>query len=90
MTPDHHTPLCELAKIRFCELDRRIAERFKSMQLAIDKAEHTINLRMESMNEFRSQIKEERNQYLTRREALLMAMAVIAIMSLMVAWVGLR
>jgi hypothetical protein len=80
MTDDqNHVPLCDLAKTRFCEMDRRVNERFKAMQLAIDKTEHNILVRLEQMNEFRRQILEERAGYPTRRELLAVGTIIISI-----------
>jgi len=56
----------------FKDMDRRLDQRFALAQLAIEKSEHTMNLRLESMNQFRAQIIEERTTFATKRESILM------------------
>jgi chromosome segregation ATPase len=45
-----------------------VEERFKSLQRAVDKAEESLTLRLESMNEFRAQINNERRYYVSKAE----------------------
>lgn len=79
--------LCEIAKTRFCELDRRVEMRIKALedsvdrrfeanQAAIDKAEQTLSIRLEGMNEFREQITTERLEYVKHREGILMTVII--------------
>lgn len=79
---DGHTPLCQLAATKIEEMDRRICQKFSDMdrridqrfelaQAAIDKAEHTMCIRLESMNQFRAQILDERASFATKRESVL-------------------
>lgn len=45
--------------------------RFLENQRAIDKAERTMNSRLESMNEFRDTLKDQASKFITREETLL-------------------
>ena len=63
--------LCELADIRLKELDRRWEIKIQSIESAIIKAEHILSIRLEEMNNFRKQIAQERIEYMTRRESVL-------------------
>ena len=76
--------LCEFAQMKFDEMDRRIEERFMSLQTAIDKAESAMQIRLENMNQFRQQILDERAHFATRREA----MMVTFIISLIIVIIG--
>lgn len=49
-------------------LKEYVDERFRSANIAIDKASHALDARLESMNLFRAQILEERVQLLTKEE----------------------
>lgn len=48
------------------ERDMRMDDRFKAAQEAIQKAESSLAVRLEQMNEFRAQINQERGRYITR------------------------
>lgn len=87
-----HTPLCCIAEVRFEEMDRRIEQmfadlnkrldqRFELSSIAIQKAEDTMNVRLESMNQFRQQILDERSKFATRVEAYLVTMLIAMIMA---------
>lgn len=54
------------AEVLFAETEKRVADRFHAQQVALDKAEHALSLRLEAMNEFRDQITRERALYVTR------------------------
>lgn len=49
-------------------LEERILASSKADQTAITKAEESINLRLASMNEFRSQMKDQQSTYLTKSQ----------------------
>ena len=65
-------PLCEIAKTRFCELEKRLTGRIESLEKSIDKAESILRERLLEMNEFRAQIQKERTDFTTRRETILL------------------
>jgi ribosome-associated translation inhibitor RaiA len=54
--------------IRFTDLQIKMDVHFSSIQTAIDKAETAINTRLEGMNEFRDQLKDQAGQFVTRPE----------------------
>jgi len=66
-----HSPLCCIAKTKFDEMDRRYTQKFEALEEAIEKAERAMAIRLESMNQFREQILDERRSFATRREATL-------------------
>jgi len=78
---DGHTPLCQLAQTKFCEMDRRYQQKFEALEEAISKAEFAMNIRLESMNQFRQQILEERTSFATRRESILVAFLISLLLS---------
>ena len=80
-TDSHHTPLCCIAKVRFDEMDRRFAQKFDALEESIDKAEKAMAIRLESMNQFRAQILEERTSFATRREAALITFLIAMLMT---------
>ena len=80
-TPPDHTPLCCIAKVRFEEMDRRYAQRFDALEVAIHKAEAAMDIRLESMNQFRKQILEERTSFATRRETALITILIAMFMT---------
>ena len=47
-------------------MDKRTTGHFETQQVALDKAEQALSLRLEAMNEFRDQITQERALYVTR------------------------
>lgn len=53
---------------RIDDLDKRVAERFLMNQDAVDKAEKTMNERLNSMNEFRDALRDQANRMATRVE----------------------
>lgn len=53
---------------RFEEICRYIDRRFEDSRLAIDKAEHSMNMRLEGMNEFRDQLRDQAARFITREE----------------------
>jgi len=61
-------------------MDRRYEEKFKALEEAIGKAEHAMNIRLESMNQFRQQILEERTSFATRRESVLITFIISLIL----------
>lgn len=60
--------LREYIDMRFNALEDKVAASNEARQLAIDKAEASTNLRLESMNEFRSQLKDQASQFATKEE----------------------
>jgi hypothetical protein len=64
--------LCDVAKVKFDEIDKRWVAHFASLQAAINKSESILAIRLEEMNNFRRQIQEERMSYTTRRETVLL------------------
>lgn len=74
---DHRSGrLCDLARTRFSELEKRINDRFQALQTSIDKQEKADEKRMNEHNNFRRQIEQERAEYITRRETLLMNLVI--------------
>lgn len=53
---------------RFADLLTTMNIRFASIQTAVDKAERATNTRLEGMNEFREQLKDQASQFVTRVE----------------------
>ena len=76
-----HTPLCCIAKVRFEEMDRRFEAKFEALEEAIEKAERAMAIRLESMNQFREQILDERASFATRREAVLITFVLSMVMA---------
>jgi predicted PurR-regulated permease PerM len=70
---------------KFLDMDRRLDQRFELNQHAIHKAEDAMTIRLESMNQFRQQILDERTTFATKRESTL----VNFIISLVLVAVGL-
>ncbi len=58
--------LKELIESRMCGLKKLLDERHEFTQTALEKAETSMVKRLETMNEFRSQIQEERSTYITK------------------------
>jgi hypothetical protein len=75
-----HTPLCCLAETKFAEMDRRYDAKFDALEEAIGKAEHAMNIRLESMNQFRQQILDERSSFATRRESVLVSFIIALVL----------
>ena len=71
-----NTPLCNLAKIKFNEMDKRWDIRISAIQTSIAKAEALLQIRLEEMNNFRKQMQDERAAYMTRRESVLINLIV--------------
>ena len=65
-------PLCDLAKVKFEEMDKRWSVKLEAIQVAIDKSEDSVKIRLEAMNQFREQIREREQNLTTRREAILL------------------
>jgi len=76
-----HTPLCCIGKVRFDEMDKRFEAKFEALEAAIHKSELVMNTRLESMNQFREQILEERTSFATRREAILITFIISMILA---------
>lgn len=55
-------------EVELVALERLMDERLKASIIAIDKATGVLNQRLETMNEFRTQITSERMTYLTKSE----------------------
>jgi len=53
---------------KFDDLEEKINLQFTLNNQALDKAENTTNLRLESMNEFRNAMKDQSNKYMTKDE----------------------
>ena len=51
------------------ERDKRMEERFTSMQIAVSKAEVTTEKRFEAMNEFRAQLGDQARTFMPRIES---------------------
>ena len=51
---------------RFMELEKKLALQSDLNDRAIQKAEESLKIRLEAMNEFRKQIEKERQSYMTR------------------------
>jgi hypothetical protein len=60
--------LSDAMKQRIGDLEEKINLRFQSNQIALDKAEGAVNIRLESMNEFRNAMKDQSSHYLTKEE----------------------
>ena len=69
-------PLCDLAKTKFCEMEKRWSIEMQALQTAIAKSESLLAIRLEEMNNFRRQMTEERAAYMTRRESVLINLLV--------------
>jgi predicted nucleotide-binding protein (sugar kinase/HSP70/actin superfamily) len=52
--------------LKIKDLEKVFNERIYAIKSATDKAETVLNLRLETMNEFRNQLNSERAQYVTR------------------------
>ncbi len=57
---------CRDLEERITALDRRLTDYIEESRRAIDKAEITMNARLEGMNKFRDQILNERINFVTR------------------------
>lgn len=53
---------------RFADLERHLVERFSLSDTAVSKAEHTMDARLNSMNEFRDALRDQANRMATRIE----------------------
>jgi hypothetical protein len=53
---------------RLDDLERRMIERFNLADIGVNKAERTMNERLNSMNEFREALREQANRMATRSE----------------------
>ena len=51
---------------RISDLDVRIAQRFELIRIALDKADSTMSVRLDNMNEFRDALKDQANRGVTR------------------------
>lgn len=60
--------LREYMDVRFTALEAKIDARNQMSQLAIDKAEATMNDRLSGMNEFRDQLKDQAGLFATKEE----------------------
>jgi hypothetical protein len=60
--------LKEYINVLILNLEKRLDERNRLQEIALDKAAETLRLRLETMNEFRDQINKERGEYITRKE----------------------
>ncbi len=56
-------------KQQFADKDTRDQQRYESMQRAIDKAEAASEKRLDAVNEFRAQLKDQQTTLITRAEA---------------------
>lgn len=54
------------------QLEEKIDLQFSLNQTALDKAESRMNMRLESLNEWRGQLKDERNTFATKEEVRLL------------------
>lgn len=53
---------------RFEEVEEKMDMRFKMNQIAIDKAETAVNIRLENMNEFRNSLKDQAVSFMTKSD----------------------
>ena len=60
--------LKEYFERRLDDFDRRVQDRFLASESAVSKAEHTMNERLNSMNEFRDALRDQANRMATRLE----------------------
>jgi hypothetical protein len=54
--------------IRIAELDRRVEQRFELMDRALEVALRAMDKRLDSMNEFRSSLRDQASQFADRKE----------------------
>jgi len=62
------TSLKEYFEMQFNLFENNINNRFANSEEAVNKAEHEMNRRLNGMNEFREQLKDQENTYITRTE----------------------
>lgn len=60
--------LKEYFETRLHDLDRRMEARFTATELALDKAETSMGVRLDSMNEFRDALRDQASRMATRME----------------------
>ena len=60
--------LCDIAKVKFRELEKRYEDRFYSQKEAIAKAERASETRFQSVNEFRAALADQQSTFATRVE----------------------
>ena len=65
---DTNVSLKEHLDHRFEDLYRFLEARFAGQTKAVEKAENSMNLRLEGMNEFRDQMKDQAATFVTREE----------------------
>jgi hypothetical protein len=73
-------PLREYLDVRFNSIESRLT----SMDVAVKLANANLEHRLEGMNEFRDSMKDQAAKYVTRGEALAMAIAITAIINVVV------
>ena len=67
-TPNGRIALREYVDMRFKDMHALLNERFETQKESLKSAQDALMHRLESMNEFRRQILEERATYITRAE----------------------
>ena len=83
-------PLREYVDARLCELKRIIDMNESNREMAVKLAADALGLRLESMNEFRTQMERERSTYVTReylasarKELIAIVLGIVAIVEVM-------
>lgn len=61
--------LREAAEKEIAALERTLTSRLDAAQRAVEKAEHSVDLRLAGMNEFRSALTDQAATFLTRQES---------------------
>ena len=79
------TTLLRFVIDRMDERDRRYEQRFRAQEEAVSKAEHSTEKRLEGMNEFRSQLKDQQATFVTRAELLALGTLIAIVVSIIVA-----
>jgi hypothetical protein len=81
------TSLCHIARVKFCELEKRWSDKYGSLKEAIEKSEKILSIRLEEMNNFRKQIQDERIGFMTRRESILISIIISLIIVILGAFI---
>jgi hypothetical protein len=70
-TPSPHFTIepCKYIDDKIAECDLKTDLKIIALTTAFNKAESTLNIRLESMNEFRQQLADQAGQFVTRKEA---------------------
>jgi hypothetical protein len=79
--------LCDLARTKFCELEKRWEDKYDALKESIEKSEKILGIRLEEMNNFRKQIQDERIGFMTRRESILISIIISLIIVILGAFI---